>query len=130
MSDTFDHKALHIKPFEKIVFTAMSKRYFYMRLIVTKFVLDEGCTPLNPFTTFDYFLLDTVERDVVRKANNTLVARSDELWVFGDISDGVQAEIVQAEASQKPVRYFRFENDREIIEIDNSELVYEAGVGA
>lgn len=116
MSD-FDHRALHIKPRDTVVFTAMSKKNFYMRQFVTKFVLDEGFVPLNPFMIFDYFLLDSVDRDVVRQGNNTLVMRSDELWVFGDVSDGVQAEIMQFSATGRPVRYFVFENDREIVEI-------------
>lgn len=90
------HRALTIKPADTVVFTAMSKKYFYMRFLVTKFALDQGVVPINPFTSFDYFLLDAVERDTVRRANNTLVARADKLWVFGDIADGVRAEVVQA----------------------------------
>lgn len=124
----FDHQALHIEPFKTVAYTAMSKRYFYMRLFVTKFALEQGAVPLNPFTTFDYFMLDTVERDTVRKANNTLVARADELWVFGDISDGVQAEIVQAKQRNVPIRYFIFEKDKLIREIPEDRLVYEEGV--
>ena len=81
------HCALAIKPADTVVFTAISKKYFYMRFFVTKFALDQGVVPINPFTSFDYFLLDAVERDTVRRANNTLVARADELWVFSDITD-------------------------------------------
>lgn len=124
----FDHKALHIKPAQKVVFTAMSKKFFYMRLFVVKFVLENNAAPLNPFTSFDYFMLDVVERDIVRRANNTLVARADELWIFGDISDGVQAEIVQARNARMPIRYFAFRKDKDIYEVDESQLVYEDGV--
>lgn len=67
------HRALAIKPADTVVFTAMSKKYFYMRFFVTKFALEQGVVPINPFTSFDYFLLDAVERDTVRRANNTLV---------------------------------------------------------
>ncbi len=121
----FDHRALHLKPREVMVYTAMSKKNFYMRQFVTKFVLDEGLVPLNPFMIFDYFLLDTVDRDVVRQGNNTLVMRSDELWVFGDISDGVQAEIVQFKKTGRPVRYFVFNKDRVILEIDEDKASIE-----
>lgn len=123
------HRALNIKPADTVVFTAMSKKYFYMRFFVTKFALDQGIVPINPFTSFDYFLLDAVERDVVRRANNTLVARADELWVFGDIADGVRAEVVQAKAQNKPVRFFAFTKDKDIYEVSISDLVYENGVG-
>jgi hypothetical protein len=59
---------------------------------IMKFVLENGCVPLNPYAV-GYFLLDTVPRDIIREANNTLVKRADEIWVFGKISDGVLAEI-------------------------------------
>ena len=122
------HRALAIKPADTVVFTAMSKKYFYMRLFVTKFALEQGVVPINPFTSFDYFLLDAVERDTVRRANNTLVARADELWVFGDIADGVRAEIVQAWQQHKTVRFFSLRDDKHIYEVEIGDLVYEDGV--
>lgn len=122
------HRALTIKPADMVVFTAMSKKYFYMRLFVTKFALDQGVVPINPFTSFDYFLLDAVERDTVRRTNNTLVARADELWVFGDIADGVRAEIMQAWQQHKTVRFFAFRDDKHIYEVTIDDLVYEDGV--
>ena len=122
------HRALTIKPADMVVFTAMSKRYFYMRFFVTKFALNQGVVPINPFTSFDYFLLDAVERDTVRWANNTLVARADELWVFGDIADGVRVEIIQAWQQHKTVRFFAFRGDKHIYEVTIDDLVYEDGV--
>ena len=122
------HRALAIKPADAVVFTAMSKKYFYMRFFVTKFALEQGVVPINPFTSFDYFLLDAVERDTVRRANNTLVARADELWVFGDITDGVRVEIIQAWQQHKTVRFFAFRDDKHIYEVTIDDLVYEDGV--
>ena len=122
------HRALAIKPADAVVFTAMSKKYFYMRYFVVQFVLEQDAVPINPFTSFDYFLLDVVERDTVRRANNTLVARADELWVFGDIADGVRAEIVQAWQQHKTVRFFAFRGDKHIYEVTIDDLVYEDGV--
>ena len=122
------HRALAIKPADTVVFTAMSKKYFYMRFFVTKFALEQGVVPINPFASFDYFLLDAVERDTVRCANNTLVARADELWVFGDIADGVRAEVIQAWQQHKTVRFFAFRGDKHIYEVTIDDLVYEDGV--
>ena len=122
------HRALAIKPADAVVFTAMSKKYFYMRFFVTKFALEQGAVPINPFASFDYFLLDAVERDTVRRANNTLVARADELWVFGDIADGVRAEVVQAWQQHKTVRFFAFRGDKHIYEVTIDDLVYEDDV--
>ena len=110
------------------MFTAMSKKYFYMRYFVVQFVLEQDAVPINPFTSFDYFLLDVVERDTVRRANNTLVARADELWVFGDIADGVRAEIIQAWQQHKTVRFFALRDDKHIYEVTIDDLVYEDGV--
>ena len=122
------HRAFAIKPADTVVFTAMSKKYFYMRFFVTKFALEQGVVSINPFASFDYFLLDAVERDTVRRANNTLVARADELWVFGDIADGVRAEIMQAWQQYKTVRFFAFRDDKHIYEVTIDDLSYEDGV--
>jgi hypothetical protein len=42
-------------------------------------VLEKGMVPLNPFMLFDYFLLDRIDRDLVRNANNSIVVRSDQI---------------------------------------------------
>lgn len=125
MKNTFNHRALNLQGKKKIVFTALSKKNFYMRMLIVKFVLEQGCVPINPFTSFDYYLLDTVDRDIIRNANNNLVALTDELWVFGAISDGVFAEIKQSTEQGKVIRYFSITNDKDIKEISNKELEYE-----
>jgi hypothetical protein len=90
---------------QKAVFTAMSKRSFYLRENTIKYVLEQGYTPLCAFMMFSYFLLDTVERDALIKANNELIRRSDELWVFGPVSTGVVEEIVFAKKLDQRVLY-------------------------
>lgn len=90
----------------KLVYPAHSKHYFYFRQHISKFVLEQGCVPLNPFMIFEYFMLDTIDRDVVRNANNNLVKRADELWIFGPISNGVLDEIFLAKQSGKPINYY------------------------
>lgn len=127
---TFSHPALSLSEEKKLVYTALSKKFFYFRFHIVKFVLEQGMVPLNPFTSFDYFLLDTVERDCVRAANNTLVRRADELWVFGDVSDGVLAEIQQAKRQAKPIRYFKIVESRFIVPVEPSEVTLEEGLAA
>lgn len=78
-------------------------------MFISKFVLDNDCVPLNPFMLFDYFLLDRVNRDLVRDANNSIVMRADEVWVFGPISNGVLAEILLAKRESKPILFFKIE---------------------
>ena len=112
----------------KLVYPAHSKHYFYFRQHISKFVLEQNCVPLNPFMIFEYFLLDTVERDHVRNANNTLVKRADETWVFGPVSDGVLEEIRLAKREGKPVRYYAILHSREIKEIPKDEVEFEGNV--
>lgn len=89
-----------------LVYPALSKHLFYMREHISRHVLENGGVPLNPFMVFNYFLGDSVDRDLVRRANNSLVARADELWMYGAVSDGALAEILQAMKQEKVIRYF------------------------
>jgi hypothetical protein len=128
MADQFEHQALRLQEKRTIVFTALSKKYFYMRMLIVKFVLEQGAVPLNPFMAFDYFLADTIDRDLIRNANNNLVNLADELWVFGSISNGVMAEIKQVQAQGKKIRYFTIEHDHDFSEISKENLTFEDGM--
>ena len=88
----------------------MSKRNFYLREHIIKFTLEQGYTSTCAFMMFSYFLLDTVDRQTLICANNNPIRRSDELWVFGEISDGVQKEIDLAQSINIPVKYFCIKN--------------------
>lgn len=90
----------------KIIYTAHSKKNFYAREIISAFVFVKGGVPLNPFMNFGYFLDDLVDRDKVRKANNVMIDKSDELWQFGEISNGCYHEILLAIKQGKMVRFF------------------------
>lgn len=128
MSD-FSHKALSLQQNDKpLVYTAMSKHLFFMREHISRFVLEQDAVPLNPFMLFNYFLGDRVDRDTVRQANNVVVARADELWQFGPVSDGALAEIIQARQAQKQVRYFAVTNSKDIAEINSGQVELEEGL--
>lgn len=97
-------------------------------MFISVFVLEKGGVPLNPFMVFDYFLLDAVDRDIVREGNNNLVKRCDEIWVFGAVSNGVLAEIQIAHEQGKPVRYFAIEKPHKIIESTKDKVELEVDV--
>lgn len=124
----FEHKSLELNNNKPLVYTAMSKHLFYFRMFISKFVLQNGGVPLNPFMVFDYFLLDSLDRDLVREGNNNLVKRADEIWVFGAIADGVLAEIRIAKEAGKKVRYFKVIKSQLIEEIGPSEVEMEEEV--
>ena len=91
---------------KKLVYIAISNRNFYWRMHISKFVLDEGFVPINPFMLFDYYLLHTVPKHLVREAINNLMARCDEVWVFGRLSLGVKVQMGIAKRLRKPIRYY------------------------
>ena len=91
---------------KKLVYVAMSNRNFYWRSHIQKFVLDNGMVPISPFMLFDYYLLHTVPKHIVREAMNNLLAHSDECWVFGRLSLGVKVQIGIAKRLAKPLHYF------------------------
>lgn len=109
----------------KLIYAAHSKKLFYFRMHISKFILEKNCVPLNPFMIHEYFMLDTIERDIIRKSNNTLIGRSDELWVFGEISDGVLDEIKLAEKLKKPIRYYEIIDSKDIKKISKNEIKFE-----
>ncbi|MBS3162897.1 hypothetical protein J4467_03145 [Candidatus Woesearchaeota archaeon] len=125
---TFNHIALEQKEQMPIAFTALSKRNFFMKEQICTFTLKQGYTPLNPFQAFGYFLNDTVDRNIIRRANNTLVGIAAELWIFGEVSDGVLAEIKQAKEQRKPIKYFKIIESKTFQQIPKEEVVMEDDV--
>ncbi len=128
MKDTFEHPALDLNNDKPLIYTALSKHLYYFRMFVSKFVYENGGVPLNPFMISDYFMLDTVDRDEIRAGNNSVVKASHEIWVFGDVSNGVLAEIQMAKDQGKPVRYFKVVKSKDIIESTIDDVVMEEEV--
>lgn len=124
----FEHEALKFKENKPLVYTAMSKHLFYYRMYISKYVIEQNKVPLNPFMIFDYFMLDCVDRNLIREGNNTLVKKSDELWVFGPVSNGVLAEIKIAKETNKPIKYFKIEKPHKIVFISKKEVEMEEDV--
>jgi hypothetical protein len=123
------HPARLLREALTVVFTAQSAHTAFMRHHICKFVLEKGCVPINPFMSFDYFLLDTVPRDSIRQANNTLLQKADELWTFGAIADGVLEEIRLARKLGMPVKHYSLGKDTaSIVRLEPGDLEYEQGV--
>jgi hypothetical protein len=109
----------------KLIYTALSKHLFYFRSQISQFVIEQGAVPLNPFMIFEYFLGDTVKRELIYQGNRVIVERSDELWIFGPISDGVLDEIRIANKAKKPIRYFEVVKSKNIKEVTPREVIFE-----
>jgi len=125
----FIHVADTLHEKKKMVFTAQSCKNFHQRMLICKFVFEQGAVPINPFNLFGYFLYELVDRDLVRNANNNVLERCDELWVFGGISDGVLSEILHCKNAGKPVRYYDISGlPHAIREVPPKELPFESEV--
>lgn len=109
MDDLIPHRPSSLSGQKEIIYTSMSKHYFCYRIHISQYIFQQGKVPLNPQILFDYFLLENIEREMIRDANHSLIRRSDEIWVFGPISNGVLAEIKLAKQLTKPVHYFKID---------------------
>jgi hypothetical protein len=114
------HPAADLFERRPVVFTAHAAESAYLRERICAFVLDRGAVPVNPWMMGGYFLYGLVGKDAVRRANNNLLMRSDELWVFtGEaeaVADGVNVEIDWAVAHDVPVRRFHLDHYGESIQ--------------
>jgi len=127
--EEFDHVAKAIQQDKKVVFTAQSCKNFHQRMLICKHAFEQGAVPVNPFNLFGYFLYELIDRDLVRSGNTNLLRRCDELWVYGEISDGVLAEIQMFKESGKLVRFFDISNlPAEVKEISKNDAVFESNV--
>jgi hypothetical protein len=109
------HPRLRFSKKYPIIYPAYSKKNFYWQMHISKFCIEKKVIPLNPFMLFRYFLGDSVPRDKIYKANEKIISICDELWVFGDVSDGVHKEIKQMELIGKPVRYFKISDNKKTV---------------
>ena len=111
----------------RTVYTSHSKHNYYAKQIISAFVLRQDYMPLNPFMNWGYFLDDLVERDLIRDANTRLIEISDEIWQFGEISNGCYHELLLGIERGMPIRFFTAGGKIDTIKpIDNLDhLVFE-----
>lgn len=79
----------------------------------SRFVFDQGYTPLAPHIIFPQFLDDNNpdERGKALEMGRQILRHCAEIWVFGTyISAGMQDEILLAQQWEIPIKYFNFFN--------------------
>ena len=90
-----------------VVYVAYSKQNLFLKEHISKFVLSQNVLPLNPFMNFNYFLGDSINRQLIYTGNDNLIRISDSIWTFGQIADGVVSELVYCcDVLKKPVKHF------------------------
>ena len=71
-------------------------------------------------------MLPSVSRYILPIGKTSLSRRCDKLWVYGEISDGVLAEIRMFKRLGKPIRFFDISKlPKEIKEISKDKLTFE-----
>jgi hypothetical protein len=123
----FRHEAMRLGPVA-VIFTAMSRRVFHRRVDVSRFVLSRGFCPANPYMSFDADFFGLVEKERIISANNSLLGKADELWVFGPVSDGVLAEVLRFLPCRRPVRFLEIRPDGRFQEARLTEVEFETDV--
>lgn len=71
-----------------------------------RFVVSKNRVPIAPHMLFPQFVSEATERGLAMKMNYLLLLRCDEVWAFGEITEGMAAEIEMAKDEDKRVRYF------------------------
>lgn len=77
-----------------------------------KFVVSRHCVPLAPHLLFPQFLTESTQRGLAMKMDYLLLLRCDELWAFGEVTEGMQSEIELAQDEGMRVRRFSREEAR------------------
>jgi hypothetical protein len=107
-----------------LVYTSFSKENFYLRTRISAFIMQNEKVPISPFMNIDYNLGGIVDKRIVRVAENTMLERCSELWVFGEVSDGMLVEVFLAKKAGMPVKYFSVpDEDLEVRELSTDEVV-------
>jgi len=113
---------------KKVIFVAMNAKLFRLREWITKFVFEQDAIPINCLMVYGYYLYDMVPRVKIIEAYKTVVKKCDELWVFGDVSDGIRDGMIIARKNNMPIKFFDISQYPKIFEIDEDHVIYEEGI--
>lgn len=71
-----------------------------------RFAVDQGAIPIAPHLLFPQFMEEETERELAMFMDIAILSKCKELWVFGDATAGMKAEIAYAEKKQMTIKYF------------------------
>ncbi len=115
----------------KMVYVTHSKSWFYAKEVVVQFAVKQGVAAVNPFMNYGFYMNGTVEKDEVTECCHQLIRSSDELWVFGPVSEAILTDIAVAVMEGKEVHFFSIsEHISEIHELQMNDIIFEREVHA
>jgi len=110
---------------KKIIFASQAKENMCWARLICKFILDKGHVPVNYFTVYGNFVYELADQKTMIDSINSLILRCDELWAFGEISEGMWFEIKMCYELGIPVRFFKINKlPKSIKEIEIDEVKY------
>ena len=75
----------------------------------SRYAVDEGTIPIAPHLLFPQFMEEDTERDLAMFMDIAILSKCRELWVFGELTAGMENEIAYAERKQMTIKYFNEE---------------------
>lgn len=115
----------------KMVYVTHSKSWYYAKEIVMQYAVKQGVAAVNPFMNYGFYMNGSVAKDEVIECCHQLIRTSDELWVFGPVSEAILTDIAVAVMEGKEVHFFSIsEQVSEIHELEMEDIVFEREVHA
>gem|GEM_PF-883884 len=110
---------------KKVVFISQAAVNMCWARLICRFVINKGFAPVNYFTAFGHFVHELADQQTMIDSINSLIVRCDELWAFGEISEGMWYEIKMCKELGIPVKYFDIEClPKNIKQINDKQVKY------
>ncbi len=110
---------------KKLIFVSQASINMCWARMLCKFVLEKNHVPVNYFTVFGHFVHELADLSTMIDSINAIIVRCDELWAFGEISEGMWFEIKMCKKLGIPLKYFSIDKlPKKIYEIDENDVKY------
>ena len=74
-----------------------------------RMAVDRGCIPIAPHLLLPQFLREDTERELAMFMDLVILTKCAELWVCGEVSEGMQSEIAHAKKRNMKIKYVKEE---------------------
>ena len=75
-----------------------------------RMAVDKKCIPIAPHLLLPQFMNEETERELAMFMDLVILTKCSELWVCGEISAGMQAEVDYAKKRNMKIRFFKEED--------------------
>jgi hypothetical protein len=115
---------------KKVIFVSQAAVNMCWARLICKYVIKKGHVPVNYFTAFGHFVHEIADLSTMIDSINSLIVRCNELWAFGEVSEGMWYEIKMCKELGIPVKYFCIQKlPKGIRRISEKEVKYTRELG-